>query len=101
VIPVIDLRLKFGLAEKEITDQTCIVIIETRTQTQAVLTGLIVDRVSEVLNIDAEQIEPAPSLGTSVDTSFILGMAKAGNQVKILLEIDAVVHQETEEEITC
>jgi len=101
VIPVIDLRLKFGLAEKEVTDQTCIVIIETRTQSQTVLTGLIVDHVSEVLNIDAEQIEPAPSLGTSVDTSFILGMAKAGNQVKILLEIDAVVHQETEEEITC
>jgi len=99
VIPVIDLRLKFGMPEKEITDQTCIVIIETQTAEGAVLTGLIVDRVSEVLDIEAEQIEPAPSLGSTIDTSFLRGIAKTNVSVKLLLEIDSVVQQSAEESI--
>ncbi|MEJ5260013.1 MAG: chemotaxis protein CheW [Anaerohalosphaeraceae bacterium] len=99
VIPIIDLRLKFGMPEKEITDQTCIVIIETQTAEGAVLTGLIVDRVSEVLDIEAEQIEPAPSLGSTIDTSFLRGIAKTNDSVKLLLEIDSVVQQSAEESI--
>ncbi|HOK67781.1 MAG TPA: chemotaxis protein CheW [Anaerohalosphaeraceae bacterium] len=99
VIPVIDLRLKFGMPEKEITDQTCIVIIETQTAEGATLTGLIVDRVSEVLEIEAEQIEPAPSLGSTIDTSFLRGIAKTNDSVKLLLEIDSVVQQSAEESI--
>lgn len=94
VIPVIDLRLKFGMPAKEITDQTCIVITETQTAEGATLTGLIVDRVCEVLNIEADQIEPAPSLGSTIDTSYLLGIAKTAGQVKLLLHIDAVVQQQ-------
>ncbi len=97
VIPVMDLRLKFNLAEKEITEQTCIIIIETAGRRGACLTGLIVDRVSEVLDIEADQIEPAPALGASLDTSFILGMGKVGDRVKILLEIDRVVQDQVAE----
>lgn len=97
VIPVMDLRLKFNLAEKEITEQTCIIIIETASRRGACLTGLIVDRVSEVLDIEADQIEPPPSLGASTNTSFILGMGKVGDRVKILLQIDRVVDEEVTE----
>ncbi|HOQ06117.1 MAG TPA: chemotaxis protein CheW [Anaerohalosphaeraceae bacterium] len=97
VIPVIDLRLKFGMPEKEITDHTCIVIIETQTAEGATMTGLIVDRVSEVLEIEADQIEPAPSLGSTIDTSFLRGIAKTNDSVKLLLEIDSVVQQSAEE----
>lgn len=95
---MIDLRLKFRMPEKEITDQTCIIIIETQTAEGATLTGLIVDRVCEVLNIETEQIEPAPSLGSILDTSCILGMAGTDGQVKILLQIDAVIRQQAEQE---
>ena len=94
VIPVMDLRLKFGMAEKEITEQTCIIIVETASRKGLCLTGLIVDHVSEVLDIDAEQIEPPSRLGGSMDMSFILGLGKVGDQVKILLHIDAVVDEQ-------
>jgi purine-binding chemotaxis protein CheW len=97
VIPVMDLRLKFNLDEKEITDQTCIIIIETYGRNGSRLTGLIVDRVSEVLDIQAGQIEPPPSMGASMDTSFILGMGKVGERVKILLHIDRVVEDQISE----
>lgn len=99
VIPIIDLRLKFGMPQKEITDQTCIVIVETQTAEGATLTGLIVDRVSEVLDIEADQIEPEPSLGSTIDVSLIQGIAKVNAQVKLLLEIDSVVQRSAEESI--
>ncbi len=88
VIPVVDLRLKFGLEPAEYTDQTCIVVVDTGT-----LTGVIVDTVQEVLDIDEAQIDPPPPLGAAVDTSFILGIGKVREDVKILLEIDKVLDQ--------
>jgi purine-binding chemotaxis protein CheW len=96
VIPVVDLRLKFGLEEMEYTDRTCIIVMEIKSDTGRVMMGIVVDAVSEVLNIKATDIEDTPTFGVRLETDFILGMAKAGGGVKILLDIDKVVSaQET------
>jgi purine-binding chemotaxis protein CheW len=87
VIPVVDLRLKFGMDEKEVDEATCIIVVEVG----GVQMGVIVDTVSEVLDIEEKQIEDAPSFGTEVDTEFILGMGKVENHVKILLDIEKVL----------
>ncbi len=87
VIPVVDLRLKFSLDEAERTEETCIIVVDLGT----VETGIIVDRVSEVLDIAAEDIDETPAFGGSVDTDFILGMGKIDGSVKILLDIDKVL----------
>ncbi len=89
VIPVIDLRAKFGLARVDYDEQTCVIVVEVGT-----LMGIIVDTVCEVHDIPAERIEPAPTLGCGVDTSFILGMGKVDNEVKILLDIDSVLNSD-------
>ena len=94
VIPVIDLRLKFGLEPAEYTEQTCIVVVDVGT-----LTGIVVDTVQEVLDIDGSQIDPPPPLGASVDTSFVLGMGKVKEDVKILLDIEKVLNTEELKEI--
>ena len=91
VIPVIDLRLRFGMEQAPITEQTCIIVLEISNQNQPFQTGIIVDKVSEVLDISEDQIEPAPNFGQNVDTDFILAMAKAEDSVKILLDIDKVL----------
>lgn len=92
VIPVVDLRLKFGFDKKENTDKTCIIVVQVeKTSDESVIMGIIVDEVSEVLDIKAEQIEPAPSFGASVDTDFILGMGKASQKVVMLLDVDKVM----------
>ena len=91
VIPVIDLRLKFGMAEAEQTDQTCIIVVEITQQGQGFNTGIVVDRVQEVLDIAGSDIEDAPQFGSNVATDFILGMGKIGDSVKILLDIDKVL----------
>ena len=86
VIPVVDLRLKFGLEEIEYTEETCIIVVDVGKEI-----GIIVDTVCEVLDIKGENVEPPPAMGRSVDTSFILGMGKVGDDVKILLNIDKVL----------
>lgn len=91
VIPVVDLRMKFGMEEVETTRKTCIIVIQVSRGVRKVITGIVVDEVSEVLNISAEEIEPSPSFGTQIDTAFILGMAKTKDEVKILLDIDKVL----------
>ena len=95
VIPVVDLRVKFGL-KSEYADRTCIVVVQVKlANEQLVQMGLIVDSVEEVVNLPAEEIEPTPEFGTKVDTSYLLGMAKVKGQVKTLLDIDRVVAPET------
>lgn len=94
VIPVIDLRLKFGLEPMPYTEETCIIVVDVGT-----LTGIIVDSVQEVLDIDGNQIDPPPPLGSSVDTSFVLGMGKIKDDVKILLDIDKVLTTKELEQI--
>ena len=87
VITVVDLRAKFGMAAVEQTDQTCIIVV----QTGGMEMGIIVDKVSEVLNIPGQDIEEAPSFGAGVDTDFILGIGKTSGRVRLLLDIDRVL----------
>lgn len=94
VIPVTDLRLKFGLSEGKTTDRTCIIVVEIGENGRQVQMGIVVDSVSEVLNVKAGEIEETPSFGTSVETEFILGMAKVEGRVEILLDIDKVFGRE-------
>jgi len=91
VIPVIDLRAKFGMDRAEVTEQTCIIVCEIQGASRSFSTGIIVDNVEEVLDIVGQDIEEAPQFGSSVDTNFILGMGKIGETVKILLDIDKVL----------
>jgi len=92
VIPVVNLRLKFGMQEVAYTDRTCIIVVEIKRQGGSVLIGIVVDSVSEVLNIKANDIEETPAFGVRVDTNYILGMAKMSGGVKILLDIDRVLN---------
>ncbi len=91
MIPVIDLRLRFEMAEADYTDRTCIIVIEFSTASGRLHTGIVVDSVSEVLNIKGSDIEDPPTFGTTLSTDFILGMAKIAGGVKILLDIDRVL----------
>lgn len=91
VIPVIDLRLKFGMEGIEDTDRTCVIVVQVGDSDRAITMGIIVDEVSEVLEVASDQIEPAPSFGSSVNTDFILGMGKVGQRVIMLLDVDKVL----------
>lgn len=92
IIPVADLRVKFGLASNANTDLTCIVVVSIALPDKtSSLMGLIVDGVEEVVNITATDIEPTPDFGTELDTHYILGMAKIKGAVKALLDIDQVI----------
>ena len=91
VIPVIDLRSKFGMETAEITEESCIIVVEISQSNRKFNTGIVVDHVQEVLDIKGQDIEDSPQFGGSVDTSFIMGMGKIGDTVKILLDIDKVL----------
>ncbi len=94
VIPIMDLRLKFGMQEIEYTERTCIIVVEIERDNSFILIGIIVDSVSEVLNIKNEEIEAAPTLGAKANTDYILGIAKMEGGVKVLLDIDRVLGQQ-------
>jgi purine-binding chemotaxis protein CheW len=94
VIPVLDLRLRFGFEACDWTDRTCIIVVEVAGREGKVFMGIIVDSVSEVLNVKGEDISETPRFGIQVDTSYILGMARTGGSVKILLDIDKVLNAE-------
>ena len=99
VIPIIDLRVKFGL-KAICADRTCIVVVQVKLPTsQLVQMGLIVYSVEEVVNLNGTEIEATPDFGTKIDTGYILGMAKIKGSVKTLLDIDRVVSPETVEHI--
>jgi purine-binding chemotaxis protein CheW len=91
VIPVIDLRLKFGFAPGDVTSRTCIIVVDVALAAGRVMMGVIVDHVSEVLNIPADEIEQTPEFGDRVCTDYIKGMAKVKGTVKILLDLDRVL----------
>ncbi len=94
VIPVIDLRLRFVMEAIDYTDRTCIIVVEIEGEAGKIMIGIVVDTVSEVLNIKAEDIEETPAFGTRLNTDYIMGMAKIGGGVKILLDIDKVLKSE-------
>jgi len=94
VIPVIDLRRKFEMEATDDTDMTCIIVVDVAGKGGKIQIGILVDSVSEVLDILGEDIEEAPAFGTNIDTAFILGMAKMKGSVKILLNIERVLSSE-------
>lgn len=89
VIPVVDLRAKFGLESIPYTNETCIIVVDV-----GMLIGIIVDTVQEVHDIPNGAIEPPPALGAAVDTNYILGMGKVGDEIKILLDVENVLTSE-------
>ena len=91
VVPVIDLRLKFGLPAADYTARTCIIVTQIKGESGLILMGVIVDGVLEVLNLAAGDIEDAPELGDDVSVRYLLGLAKVKGRVKILLDIDRVL----------
>lgn len=91
VIPVVDLRLKFGMEPKEDTRRTSIIVVQIKRENRQVIMGLIVDDVSEVIDIEADAIEPAPEFGANVNTDFIMGVGKVVHKVVILLDVDKVL----------
>ncbi|MBU0985809.1 MAG: chemotaxis protein CheW [Proteobacteria bacterium] len=91
VIPVIDLRLRFGIKAIDYIERTCIIVVEIGGRVGTVQVGIVVDSVSEVLNIKGEEIEPTPTFGAKLNTDYILGMAKMEGGIKILLDIDQVL----------
>ena len=95
VIPVVDMRGKFGLEAAEDTNETCVIVVEVKLGEGAVQMGILVDSVSEVLDISGEEIEDAPPFGNGHATDYILGMAKVNDDVKILLDIDKVMSEES------
>jgi purine-binding chemotaxis protein CheW len=92
IIPVVDLRIQFGLPPAEPTDHTCVVVVQTPTGLAARReTGLLVDSVEEVLSFGAADLEPTPDFGSQLDTACLLGMAKVKGAVKMLLNLDRVL----------
>jgi len=91
VIPVMDLRLRFDMDSIDYNERTCIIVVEISSPTGTIKIGIVVDAVSEVLNIKGDDIEDTPEFGGSLDTDYILGLAKFEGGVKILLDIDRVL----------
>jgi purine-binding chemotaxis protein CheW len=95
VIPVIDMRLKFGIGDDVVTERTCIVVVQIDGNEESTTSvGLIVDAVEEVVNIDSQEVEETPDLGSQFDGNYILGIAKIKGEVKTLLDIDKVVMED-------
>lgn len=90
VVPVIDLKKKFGLGETVQTVNTCVIITEVESNGESVVLGALADAVQEVFDLDTANIEPPPKIGTRLDTAFIKGMGKYGESFVILLDIDQV-----------
>jgi purine-binding chemotaxis protein CheW len=91
VIPVVDLRLKFGMDAMDYTERTSIIVVEIAALERTIQIGIVVDLVSEVLTIKADEIEDTPTFGADFDSDYILGMAKMDGRVKILLDIHQVL----------
>ncbi len=91
VIPVVDLRLKFGLPSVPYDRRTCIIVVQIHGQGSDLPTGIVVDSVAEVLSIAPGEIEDTPDFGDGIETPYLLGMAKTKGKVKILLDIDRVL----------
>jgi len=93
VVPVVDLRLKFGMVMAEQTVNTCVIIVEVELEGEKVVMGAMADAVQEVLDLEPDQIEPPPRIGTKLNTEFIKGMGKHNEQFIIILDIDKVFTQ--------
>ena len=94
VVPVLDMRLKFGLTITEKTVNTCVVVVEVDLDGERTVIGALVDSVQEVFELEPGQIEPAPKIGVRLDTDFIKGMGKKDDRFIIILDIDKVFTSE-------
>jgi len=92
VVPVVDLRLKFSMPPVEYTKRTCIIVVEVAGESSRLLMGVVVDSVSEVLNVAQSEIEGTPDFGDGVTIPYLLGIAKSKGKVKILLDIEKVLN---------
>ncbi len=90
VVPVVDMRLKFGMSQTEKTVNTCVIITEIDVDGETTVVGAMADSVQEVLDLEPEQIEPPPRIGSKMNTDFIMGMGKHNDQFIIILNIDKV-----------
>ena len=90
VVPVLDLRLKFGMSATEKTVNTCVIVVEMMVEGEVLVMGVLSDSVQEVIDLEPEQIEPAPRIGTTINTEFILGMGKHNGMFMMILDIDRV-----------
>lgn len=90
VVPVVDMRLKFGMSRTEQTVNTCIIIVEISLDNERLILGALADSVQEVIELEPGQIEPAPRIGTRLNTEFIKGMGKRDDQFIIILDIDKI-----------
>ncbi len=94
IIPIMDLRLKFGLEEKEYNERTCIIVVEINLNESRRLMGLIVDTVSEVANLAMDQIEPPPEYGNQNNQGYLIGVGKVKDRVILLLDIEQILSRE-------
>ncbi|EKD27572.1 MAG: hypothetical protein ACD_79C00670G0002 [uncultured bacterium] len=94
VIPVIELRRKFGMESIRDNEATCIIVVQISDSSESFIIGLIVDEVSEVLEIPSDQIESSPDIGNSNRQNFIMGMGKVANKVIMLINVDGIVLSE-------
>jgi len=90
VVPVVDMRLKFGMPPTEKTVNTCVIIVEINVDNERIVLGALADSVQEVIDLDPGSIEPAPRIGTRLRTDFIKGMGKRADQFIIILDIEKV-----------
>ena len=90
VVPVMDLRLKFGMSATEQTVNSCIIVVEMTMEGDQVVIGVLADAVQEVIDMEPEQIEPAPRIGTKLNMDFILGMGKHNGAFMMILDIDKI-----------
>ncbi|MDD2733532.1 MAG: chemotaxis protein CheW [Desulfuromonadaceae bacterium] len=90
VVPVIDLRLKFGMSETERTVNTCIIVVEVNMDGETIVLGSLADSVQEVIEMEPQQIEAAPHIGTHLNTDFIKGMGKHDSRFVMILDIDKI-----------
>ncbi|MSM40901.1 MAG: chemotaxis protein CheW [Geobacter sp.] len=90
VVPVVDMRLKFGMSETEKTVDTCIIVLEITLDNETAVVGALADSVQEVLELEPENIEPAPRIGTKLNTDFLVGMGKQNETFIMILNIDKV-----------
>jgi purine-binding chemotaxis protein CheW len=90
VVPVIDMRLKFGMSETERTVNTCIVVVEVDMDGENIVLGALADSVQEVIEMESSQVEAAPHIGTHLNTDFIKGMGKYNERFVMILDIDKI-----------
>lgn len=100
VIPVLDLRQKFGFEQIEDSERTCIIVMQVHRENELIIMGIIVDEVSEVLNIKAEQIEETPDFGFQVNTEYLLGIGKIDKKVVMLLNIEKILVKQDLKELS-